>query len=112
MPYREGFVIARFEEVTQDFGQVIRRVNSYFGTDFHIFKHTDENVQKCFELIEILFDNVIRGEREIEIVVGRPSPSREALKVQLETELLSPTHQEALREAWHIYHEFTGNKSK
>ncbi|KPK93445.1 MAG: hypothetical protein AMJ88_07845 [Anaerolineae bacterium SM23_ 63] len=111
MPFREGFVIARFEEVTEDFGEVIQRVNSHFGTNFHKFKHTDENVQKCFELIEILFDNVIKGDREIEIVVGRPSPSREALKVQLKTELLSPTYQEALSEAWQVYYEFTGKKS-
>jgi hypothetical protein len=111
MPYREGFVIARFEEVTEDFGPVIRRVNSHFGTDFKLFNHTQENIQKCFKLIDVLFDHVIRGDREFEIVVGRPSPSREAMKAHLQTELLSPTHQEALSEAWQVYHEFTSLQS-
>jgi hypothetical protein len=106
MPYAEGFVIARFEEVIEDFGQVIRRINSHFGTDFQIFDHTQENVDRCFELIDVLFDHVIRGDREFEIVVGRPSPTREAMKVHLKTELMSPTHQKALNEAWQAYHEF------
>jgi hypothetical protein len=49
---RDGFVIATFEEVTSDFGAVIRRVNQRFSTDFREFDHTEANVQAVFTLIE------------------------------------------------------------
>ena len=51
-PHREQFVIATFDEVTKDFGAVIRRVNSRFGTTFVPFEHTEANVKRCFALIE------------------------------------------------------------
>jgi hypothetical protein len=51
-PHRDDFVIATFDEVTRDFGAVIRRVNARFGTTFAVFEHTDANVQRCFDLIE------------------------------------------------------------
>jgi hypothetical protein len=51
-PYREDFVIATFDEVTGDFGAVIRRVNARFGTTFAAFEHTEANVKRCFDLIE------------------------------------------------------------
>ena len=51
-PYRAEFVAATFEEVTSDFGAVTRRINDRFGTSFSEFPHTDENVARCFEVIE------------------------------------------------------------
>lgn len=37
-------IIAGFDEVTEDFGKVISRVNASFGTDFALFDHTEEAV--------------------------------------------------------------------
>lgn len=51
LPYRGKFVVADFEQVTKDFGSVIRNVNIRFGTDFAEFVPTEPNVQQCFELI-------------------------------------------------------------
>lgn len=51
-PYASCFVIARFEDITTDFGAVIERVNSRFGKSFGVFEHTEANVQRCFDLIE------------------------------------------------------------
>ena len=50
VPYRDKFVVGRFEEVTTDFGEVIRRVNARFGTNFKPFEHTDKNPRKVFQL--------------------------------------------------------------
>jgi hypothetical protein len=52
MPYREQFVVGDFTEVTQDFGSVIRRLNTRFGTSFAEFVHTDANTRECFQLIK------------------------------------------------------------
>ena len=47
LPYRHRFVIADFEQVTKDFGTVIRNVNVRFGTDFAEFVPTEPNVERC-----------------------------------------------------------------
>ncbi len=53
LPYRDHFVVADFEEVTKDFGAVIRRVNERFGTAFAEFEPSEPNVRRCFELIKL-----------------------------------------------------------
>jgi hypothetical protein len=50
--YLDSFVIGEFEQVTTDFGAVIRRLNERFGTGFAEFVHTDANSSECFELIK------------------------------------------------------------
>jgi len=52
LPFREAFAIATFDEVTSDFGAVIRRVNQRFTTSFAEFDHTEANVSAVFALIE------------------------------------------------------------
>jgi hypothetical protein len=52
LAYRARFVVATFEQVTGDFGGVIAAVNAKFATDFGLFDHTRDNVERCFELIE------------------------------------------------------------
>lgn len=51
-PARDRFVIATFDEVTADFGAVIRRVNERFGTRFRDFEHSKENLEAVFALID------------------------------------------------------------
>jgi len=53
LPYRDKFVVADFEEVTKDFGAVIRRINDRFGTRFCEFEPTEPNIARCFELIKL-----------------------------------------------------------
>ncbi len=45
-PYREhgDLVVAPFQDVIADMGQVIERVNTHFGTDFVPFDHTEDAV--------------------------------------------------------------------
>lgn len=50
LPYRANFVVGEFDQVTADFGSVIRRINARFGTSFAEFEHTDANVRQCLEL--------------------------------------------------------------
>ena len=49
LPYRERFVVGAFEQVTSDFGAVIRRLNARFGTSFAEFVHTDSSVREVLE---------------------------------------------------------------
>lgn len=51
-PYRSRFVIGTFDEITADFGLVIRHVNERFGTRFGEFEHTRSHVEECYGIIE------------------------------------------------------------
>ncbi len=48
-PYREKYVLADFKEVTEDFGQIIRRVNHKFSTHWFEFDSTEESIEKIFK---------------------------------------------------------------
>ncbi len=53
LPYRHSFVIGEFEQVTHDFGLLIRQLNARFGTSFAEFVHSEANVRECLELIKL-----------------------------------------------------------
>lgn len=53
LPYRDSFVVGEFKQVTNDFGAVVRRLNTHFGTSFAEFVHTEANMRECFELIKL-----------------------------------------------------------
>src|SRR5215831_5584075 len=50
---RDRMVVADFGEVTTDFGTVTRRINDRFGTAFAEFEPTEQNTNRCFELINL-----------------------------------------------------------
>lgn len=87
--YRDGYVLGSFEEVVQDYGTVIERVNSKFGTDFRPFEHTEENVARIFSLIE----EAHRAKRRDTVVqeqIAIPSEAKSKLKAELKGKLWSP----------------------
>jgi len=49
---KEKVVIADFVEVTENFGEVIERVNQKFDTKFGIFMHTKEQERSVFKKID------------------------------------------------------------
>jgi hypothetical protein len=51
-PVRDRIVVGRFDSIVQDLGSVIRAINERFGTSFDEFVHTEENVRRCYEIIE------------------------------------------------------------
>lgn len=71
-PYRSGFVTATFETVTRDLDTAIRAINEKAGTQFKLFDQSDENVDRCFKIIEERY----RGQAKPERAVARPSEDR------------------------------------
>ena len=45
-------MLGLFEEITEDFGQVIKRINDRFGTTFSLFRHDEENIGRVFADME------------------------------------------------------------
>lgn len=50
--HRDRLIVATFEDVLNDFGRVIERLNDRFGCTFKLFEPTEENKNACFNLIE------------------------------------------------------------
>jgi len=80
--YRDRLVVATFDQVTTDFGAVIRRVNQRFGTRFAEFEHSEDNVRKIFAAMEGFVTDHWPSDR-VERIIGRPSSEREEMKEEL-----------------------------
>ena len=77
LPVRDKLFFVRFEDVTSDFGAVIRAFNARWGVNYTPFEHTAENAAKCFQVIEEDHGDH-GGVREMQIC--RPEPKRKAAK--------------------------------
>lgn len=88
-PYKNSFVIAEFDDIISDFGQIIDLLNQKFGTSFIRFEHNDQNVEKCFRLVEEMNRNYMGQENVVETAVARPSKQRNRMKNQLINELVN-----------------------
>jgi hypothetical protein len=109
--FRDAYVLGLFEEVTQDFGQVIKRVNEKFGTTFSLFCHDEENVSKVFAGMETQARNKY-GEKLWERKVQRPSAARERLKHEIEYDLENPKRKKLIAEAEAVYNRLTNPRRK
>jgi hypothetical protein len=99
--YRDSFVVARFDDVTSDFGAVIRQLNARFGTSFEEFQHTSENVARCFEIME---DAKLKKHGSIdETRISRPSGERETMKNEIRAAFRSPRLQRLRVDAYSLY---------
>ncbi len=106
LPYRDRFEVARFEEVTSDFGEPTRRLNARFGTDFAVLEPTADNEQRAMKMVEQmeLEDSGLPEVREMQ--VARPSAEREPLQRRLRVELESPELAPLRDRADRVYQEF------
>lgn len=107
MPYQYGFVVADFNEVISDFGQSIKKINEHFNTAFSPFYHTQDNVEKCFEIVDAM-DRSDTGKNTVTITkVARPSSSRAKLKQLLMKQIKQPRLQKLLTSAQDLYKSYS-----
>ena len=100
--YRYDFVVGSFEEITNDYGGVIRRINTRFGTEFIPFEHTDKNVGRVFDRVEESH-RARRRNKIMEEQIARPSTVRAELKDQLRSSLDSPELEPLIYRAGTVY---------
>jgi hypothetical protein len=127
LPFRSSFVVGEFEEVTSNFGSVIRRVNERFGTAFDEFEPTPSNLQRCMELMRerptlspsllafesglVPLDRLLPPERmpRPELVdAWVPSAARKRSKERLREGFLHPRLTTLRERADHAYETFLG----
>lgn len=106
--HRAAFVVGRFDEVTTDFGEVIRRTNQRFGTQFTEFDHTDQNVKAVFDLIERWDRGRLGVGEAFRRSVARPSSDRRAMKDQIRKMYRHPRLARKRRRLQSLFESFAG----
>lgn len=76
MPVADRVVIGHFDEVTDDFGSVIARVNQKYGTEFGIYTNTDRDKAAVFDRIKEIHKE--KNERPNQIAL--PSENKSGAK--------------------------------
>jgi hypothetical protein len=104
--YRDACVLAPFEEVIEDYGAVIERVNNKFGTRFSVFHHTEENVREVFSRIEERH-RTRNGGTIVETRIARPSLAKQEVRRRVRRDLEAPRWKTLLAEATAIYEDLT-----
>jgi hypothetical protein len=101
--YKEGCVVAPFEQVTHHYDEVLLKVNERYQKNFNLFLPTEENTRRCFDIIEER-NRLKFGQGKVsEKSVARPSSERRELKERLQHELASPRVKPLLEESQAIY---------
>jgi len=89
---RHAFVIGMFDEVVEDFGLVIDRLNARFGTRFARFIPDRKNLERLAHEIEMDYRSRATSDEELERTIPWPSEAREQVKHELRTRYgLAPT---------------------
>lgn len=91
LPFRERFVTATFDSVTEDFGEIIEHVNDRFKAQFKLFNHSDLSVQQIFDSSKVHLS---------------PSAERDAIKQSIYEEFESIEMNETYRVACDVYDRF------
>ena len=112
--YRSRYVVARFEEVINDYSKVIKETNNKFGTDFIIPTSNNLESKSLFKNIETIgkIEATRQGETECsELNVARPSSIRADRKKELMQKLERIENQKCLMNAEKIYCDFISSRS-
>lgn len=105
--YRDDFVLGTFEEVTGDYGTVIRHINDRFGTGYLPFRHNERSVGRVFARMERRYRKR-HAEQSVEARISRPSPDREKMKREVSYELNDPRRGRLVSAAHAVYERLTG----
>ena len=107
--YRAKYVVARFEEVINNYSNVIDKTNHKFRTDFITPAHDNLEPKAFFKDIETIgkIEAIRQGKAEYsELNVARPSSIRDFLKKELIQRIERMEYREDLIAAEKIHREF------
>jgi hypothetical protein len=85
LPYKGRFIIGEFNQITNNFHSIIKKINEKYLTDFELFYHTEKNIKEVFKLIDIA--NKARGQNSL-FQSSKPEAQKDIAKNQLRKILL------------------------
>jgi len=103
LPFKKKLLTATFDELTNDFGAVIDRVNMRYKTDFNLFDHTSENVEQVFDLVQSYGISESSANKLDEEKVARPSSVRNKMAAKYRADFDSGDYKKLLDDAEELY---------
>lgn len=85
----DEMVVSTFDETTGDFGTVIERLNTMFGTSFRPYVHSPDNDSSVMASIQRVTDAAWSADEERSRRVPRPTAERSRLQDVLMSDLVS-----------------------
>jgi len=101
-----SFIIAEFDDIVNNYGDVIAKINKRFNTHFSLFEHTKDNIDKTFQKVESMEREHASGELS-ESKVGRPSKERSHEKARLAKQLDKTQYINQLHECKTLFKKLT-----
>jgi hypothetical protein len=99
--HRDAFVLGSFDEVTRNYGAVIKRVNERFGTAFTPFRHTQASLDKAFFAVDAGYRSY--NKNSLATAVSRPTTAKDKAKRHVEGQLENARCKRLLSRAEVIY---------
>jgi hypothetical protein len=106
--YADRVMVARFEDVTTDFGRLIRQVNQRFGTTFVAFESNEANVDSVLAEVDRWDLNTFGEGERLEQGRARPSELRRQAKAELRERYGNPKLARRRMAAERVYESFAG----
>ncbi|MEQ9485424.1 hypothetical protein [Coleofasciculus sp. F4-SAH-05] len=106
--YRYSYIVASFDEVVQDYSQVIKKLNNKFDTNFYAKEISASAKKNIFNQIDKLSCYFVSGE---ESKAARPSVQKKELKQIIRQEIHQKKHQSLVVKSEYIFQEFTADKN-
>ena len=100
--FDDYYIVASFEQVTQDYGSVIRRLNEKFGTNFVAYTPQENEVNKIIERMKNNAAKRKATDLQISLPTEAKKPQQEILKREIENE----RYKKSLTIASNIYEKF------
>lgn len=102
--HRNSVVWGNFHDVTNNFGNVVHRVNMKFNTRFNCFKHTPENVTRVMAAIDSSSRARAGGELD-PLRVSRPTGAKDRAKAEVQDAIEEGALSRCMQEAVELYEE-------
>lgn len=103
--HRDAFVLASFDEVTKDYGAVIKCINEKFGTAFVPFRHTKASLNRAFLALNAGYRSYDKDAREK--AISRPSAAKKQARRDVANRLDNPRCTKLLFRAETLYERLT-----
>lgn len=108
-PYKNDYIIADFEEVINNYSNIIQRTNCKFGTNFISLTPSDSEVQNIYQQIESIEKIEATRRRKIkgsELNIAKPSSIKIPFKKELMEKFKKTQYSDKINDAEEIYSKY------
>ncbi|MEO8116290.1 MAG: hypothetical protein ABI653_01500, partial [Bacteroidota bacterium] len=97
----DSYVVGEFSQVLNNYGLIIRNVNSKFGTEFNIYEKSDFNETKVKEIVQS--QDELKDAADYEQRVAYPTEKRKEDKQRLKKIIQQPKYSKQLGKCTGVY---------